>query len=65
MEFLEGFANWKMLLMKGYCDPEQAQSAGRILGTIHRKNLGTKKRYGRNSRAPKIFMPAADRARIS
>lgn len=37
MEFLEGFANWKMLLLKGYCDPEQARSAARVLGTIHRE----------------------------
>lgn len=37
MEFLEGFANWKMLLLRGYCDAEQAKAAGRILGTIHRR----------------------------
>jgi len=37
MEFLEGFANWKMLLLKGYCDPDQARTAARVLGTIHRE----------------------------
>jgi aminoglycoside phosphotransferase (APT) family kinase protein len=43
MEYLEGFANWKMLLLKGYCDPEQARTAGRILGTIHRKTWDNEK----------------------
>lgn len=43
MEYLEGFANWKMLLLKGYCDPEQAQNAGRTLGTIHRRTWDKEK----------------------
>ena len=43
MEFLEGFANWKMLLLKGYCDPDQARAAARILGTIHRQTWNDSK----------------------
>jgi aminoglycoside phosphotransferase (APT) family kinase protein len=36
MEWLEGFSNWKALLMEGACDPATARLAARILGTIHR-----------------------------
>jgi aminoglycoside phosphotransferase (APT) family kinase protein len=41
MEYLgDGFANWKSLLLAGECSVSHAETAGKILGEIHRRTCG-------------------------
>ncbi len=40
MEYLEGFKNWKQLLMQKSCHLEYARQAGTLLGSIHRHSSG-------------------------
>ena len=40
MEYLDGYRNWKSILLAGDADPDLARQAGNILGTIHEHTRG-------------------------
>jgi aminoglycoside phosphotransferase (APT) family kinase protein len=40
MEYLDGFSNWKQLLLAGEACPTDAARAGHLLGEIHRHSTG-------------------------
>jgi len=40
MEFLQGYRNWKSILLAGEADPNLARQAGNILGAIHQHTQG-------------------------
>jgi len=40
MEFLDGFRNWKEVMLEGECEIELAWKAGQLLGEIHTRSWG-------------------------
>jgi aminoglycoside phosphotransferase (APT) family kinase protein len=40
MEYLEGYRNWKSILLAGEAEPSLARQAGKLLGTIHQHTRG-------------------------
>lgn len=40
MEFLDGFENWKSVLLHGQCATSLARQAGQLLGDIHQRSWG-------------------------
>ena len=40
MEFLDGFSNWKQILLDGECDTALSRKAGKLLGEIHAHSWG-------------------------
>lgn len=40
MEYLDGYQNWKSLLLSGQASPDLACEAGRIIGTLHNHTMG-------------------------